>query len=178
MADEQFDLNSVAHLAVGAVGPPGQRTFYLQASDKERTVTVKLEKEQVMGLSRAIEMLFEELANRELYHGPADGELSAMAELEEPLDPIFTVATIQLGHDTVRNLLVLILQGRAAEESEERVVELRLWLSPAQMSALGRQGREVAGKGRPICPLCQRPMDPDGHLCPRGNGHSKKVIED
>ncbi len=178
MADEQYDLSPVRRLAVGAVGRPGKRIFYLQASDDERTVTVKMEKEQVSGLSRAIEVLFEELETRELYRLQAGEEPPTPDELEEPLDPTFSVASMQLGHDATRNLLVLILQGSASVEQEDRLVELRLWLSPAQMRALSQQGREVTAKGRPICPLCQRPMDPDGHLCPRRNGHSKKVSED
>ena len=34
-----------------------------------------------------------------------------------------------------------------------------------------RQAREVCMGGRPICPLCNQPIDPKGHICPRTNGH-------
>ena len=33
--------------------------------------------------------------------------------------------------------------------------------------------RKVVRAGRPVCPLCGRPMDPDGHACPKTNGHLK-----
>jgi hypothetical protein len=26
-------------------------------------------------------------------------------------------------------------------------------------------------QGRPPCPLCGYPLDPEGHACPRTNGH-------
>jgi uncharacterized repeat protein (TIGR03847 family) len=85
---------------------------------------------------------------------------------------------MQLGHDATHNLLVLFLQGPGEDDQEdEPPAELRLWLRPGQLRALGEQARDVAGKGRPLCPLCQRPIDPEGHFCPGGNGHSKKVAE-
>jgi hypothetical protein len=33
-----------------------------------------------------------------------------------------------------------------------------------------RAARIVAA-GRPPCPLCGAPLDPQGHICPRRNGH-------
>ena len=34
----------------------------------------------------------------------------------------------------------------------------------------------IVGAGRPVCPLCQRPLE-DGaeHFCPRTNGHSAEL---
>jgi hypothetical protein len=32
---------------------------------------------------------------------------------------------------------------------------------------------EAVAGGRPICLLFHRPIDPEGHLCPRANGHQK-----
>jgi hypothetical protein len=29
----------------------------------------------------------------------------------------------------------------------------------------------VAAQGRPICPLCRVPMEPEGHQCFASNGH-------
>jgi len=31
--------------------------------------------------------------------------------------------------------------------------------------AFAKRTREVVGAGRPMCPLCGEPMDPDGHTC-------------
>jgi hypothetical protein len=36
---------------------------------------------------------------------------------------------------------------------------------------LCRWGMNVAAHGRPTCPQCGEPMDPEGHFCPKKNGH-------
>jgi uncharacterized repeat protein (TIGR03847 family) len=181
MPDQQLDMDPVERLAVGAVGRPGNRTFYLQAGDAQRTVTLKLEKEQVLGLSRAISELFVEMETREVLLAASVLE-PPLAELAEPLEPLFAVGAISIGHDAERQRLVLFLlefpQGEEAGEGQEEQAVVRLWLAPGQLRALGRQAGEVAAKGRATCTLCGRPMDPDGHLCPRRNGHGKKVSED
>ncbi len=40
----------------------------------------------------------------------------------------------------------------------------------AARSFVVRAARIVAS-GRPPCPLCGAPLDPQGHICPRRNGH-------
>jgi hypothetical protein len=48
-----------------------------------------------------------------------------------------------------------------------------MWATRGQMYALARRGEtEVAG-GRPLCSMCGQSMDPEGHFCPRSNGHSE-----
>jgi uncharacterized repeat protein (TIGR03847 family) len=48
---------------------------------------------------------------------------------------------------------------------------VRMWATREQMYALARRGeREVAG-GRPTCSMCGQPIEPEGHFCPRSNGH-------
>ena len=39
----------------------------------------------------------------------------------------------------------------------------------AQVQAMVSQASRVVAAGRPICPVCGRPMEPDGHFCPRNN---------
>lgn len=178
MPGAQIDLNPVALVAVGAIGRPGSRVFYLQASDGETMVTVKLEKEQVLGLSRAVELLFNELESKEVFSHVANDDPSVSGgPLREPVEPDFAVASIQLGHDESAQLLVLFLEAEQEGESEE-APRLRLWLRPQQLRAVGAQARDLAAKGRATCPLCHRPIDPDGHFCPGGNGHGRKVYED
>jgi uncharacterized repeat protein (TIGR03847 family) len=54
----------------------------------------------------------------------------------------------------------------------------RLWAGLPQMRALSRAAQEVVSQGRPICPLCGQPIDPEGHFCPRSNGHGTHPPED
>ncbi|MGH2544054.1 MAG: DUF3090 family protein, partial [Ardenticatenaceae bacterium] len=59
-------------------------------------------------------------------------------------------------------------------EGEEEADLARFWATRDQVAALGRHAWEIAGQGRPLCPLCGEPMDADGHFCPRSNGHPKE----
>ena len=56
----------------------------------------------------------------------------------------------------------------ALEESEGHIA--RLYATRAQIRAmLAQRRRRGRRRGRPKCPLCDFPMDPDGHICPRMN---------
>ena len=54
MSGELVDFNPVSRITIGTVGPPGQRTFLLQASQGTTDVTLKLEKEQAKTLASSI----------------------------------------------------------------------------------------------------------------------------
>jgi uncharacterized repeat protein (TIGR03847 family) len=41
------------------------------------------------------------------------------------------------------------------------------------MRALARHAAAIVAAGRPICVLCGRPIDPEGHFCPKRNGHGE-----
>ncbi len=57
------------------------------------------------------------------------------------------------------------------DEDEDGPDLLRVRISlDAARSFVARAGRVVAA-GRPPCPLCGNPLDPQGHICPRQNGH-------
>ena len=46
-----FEFVAPDHFTAGAVGPPGQRVFYLQSREKGTLITLKSEKEQVRALA-------------------------------------------------------------------------------------------------------------------------------
>ena len=50
---------------------------------------------------------------------------------------------------------------------------VRFWVTPAQIRAFGIRGQELVAAGRPTCAMCGQPIDPEGHFCPRRNGHKK-----
>ena len=178
MSSEPYELNPVTRITVGVVGRPGRRSFFLQASTSSRLVTLKLEKEQVFALAKAIDEILENLEQREIHH-TSDAKEPPISDLhlEEPVEPAFSVGQMGLGFDESAELIVLVIQGIPLEEGEEPQVA-RFWASPEQMSAVSRLAKDIVAQGRPICPLCQRPMDPEGHLCPRRNGHSTKIVEE
>lgn len=47
----------------------------------------------------------------------------------------------------------------------------RLGITRTSAALIVRVGAELVSAGRPTCGLCGRPMDPEGHSCPRTNGH-------
>jgi uncharacterized repeat protein (TIGR03847 family) len=94
---------------------------------------------------------------------------SAEMELEEPLDPMFRVGQIGLGYDEESDQLVLI--ARQLESEDEGTEVVRLWCTRSQLRAMCFWGLEVASQGRPICGNCGEPKDPEGHFCPKSNGH-------
>jgi uncharacterized repeat protein (TIGR03847 family) len=69
----------------------------------------------------------------------------------------------------------------AQEVSEEDDVEvgdedpaiavLRVRITAAQARAFADRALKVVAAGRPPCPLCSLPLDAEGHVCPRQNGH-------
>jgi uncharacterized repeat protein (TIGR03847 family) len=181
MSSELFEFDSVTRITVGAIGQPGQRTFFLQAAQEERLINLKMEKEQVHALARGIDAILNELEQREVHRvlatdEPGDDELA----LEEPTEVAFAVGQMGIAYDAKNAQILLIIQEVSREEAAEGETRAsaRLWATLGQMRALSRHAKEIVAKGRAICPLCQQPMDPDGHFCPRGNGHSKKVLQD
>ena len=47
----------------------------------------------------------------------------------------------------------------------------RIGITRTTAAAISQVGNELVDAGRPICGLCGRPMDPEGHSCPKTNGH-------
>lgn len=170
-----MELEHVDKITAGAVGEPGQRTFFIQARSGEQVVTVLVEKEQVELLSASILEILSNL-DEETGEGPPEETL----ELEPPLEPLWRAGRLSIGYAEARDLMLLELEelvpGQEDEEepSAEEAPEpdrLRVWATREQMLALSRRGAAVAARGRPRCQFCGNPIDPEGHTCPAMNGH-------
>ena len=48
---------------------------------------------------------------------------------------------------------------------------LRVRITAASARAFSQRALRILGQGRPPCPLCGLPLDTEGHICPRQNGH-------
>jgi uncharacterized repeat protein (TIGR03847 family) len=48
---------------------------------------------------------------------------------------------------------------------------LRVRLTPDTARSFAERAARIVASGRPPCPLCGQPLDPQGHICPRRNGH-------
>lgn len=164
MSPEFLGLSRVDFVTVGTVGPPGRRTFYLQAGQGDLLVSLIIEKEHAAALSLGVQQLLEQLGGV-----PEETPIPTELELRQPLRPLFRVGSLGLGYDPQEDALVLI--ARALVEEGQEAPEVHLWCSRAQMYALAEHAAEVVAAGRPRCPLCEEPLEPgERHVCVRGNG--------
>ena len=196
---DSFDFSSPDLFTAGAIGPPGQRVFYLQAREGDALVTLKCEKEQVRVLGEYLGRLLERLS------APGSGPGSDLA-LVEPLTPAWIVGSIGVGYDEATDRVVLVIEEvREQEEAESEESEQeaepdvhaesdppeptepeddeeeeeeegdrasgRVHLTRLQVAAFVARARALVESGRPACRLCGRPMNPGVHRCARTNGH-------
>ncbi|MBI4771462.1 MAG: DUF3090 domain-containing protein [Chloroflexi bacterium] len=173
MPGEHIELKPVTRITTGAIGQPGKRVFFLQAEKSPDVVTIVVEKQQVASLALGMGEFIRELQQRFPDLDEATDRYSEREmQLRQPVDPLFRAGQMGLGYDQDSDMLVLVVQEIVPEGAEvEQASVVRLWATRSQMLALGRYGAQVVGQGRPICGSCGQPIDPEGHFCPRRNGH-------
>jgi len=173
MPENEIDFDPVLHITTDAIGKPGQRVFYIQAWQEERSISVLVEKVQVQTLAIGVEQFLTEIKERfpELSEASGDYDEDKM-HIIPPVDPLFRVGELGLAYEADRDLLVLVAREVASgDQDPEESNVIRFWCSRSQVRAMCRWGLEVTGRGRPICPYCGEPMEPEGHFCPKRNGH-------
>lgn len=181
-----LEFDPPERFVAGTVGPPGQRTFFLQARAGSRLTSVSLEKQQVSTLADRVTDLLNDFADADAADvPPAAGE--DLDPLSTPIEDEFRVGTMSLGWDADRNVVILechdaqdavdvddegepILEPERPGESE---TVLRVVIEPAQARAFARRCLKLVTAGRPPCPFCGGPLDPTGHVCPRANGYKR-----
>jgi uncharacterized repeat protein (TIGR03847 family) len=173
MPATEIDLRPVTHITTDAIGQPGKRVFYIQGWQSERTITVIVEKIQIQSLAVGLEQFLAEIQEKfpGLPEASADYEEEKM-RIHPPVDPVFRVGELGLGYDMENDLAVLITRELLPDDQDpEQASSIRFWSTRSQLRAMCHWGMEVASRGRPACPQCGQPMDPEGHFCPKKNGH-------
>ena len=173
MAGEEIDLRPVSRITIDAIGQPGKRIFYLQGWQDDRSVTLIVEKLQVQSLAVGLDQFMTEVRQQFPEISDVNDDFTAdQMRIQPPVDPLFRVGELGLGYDAESDLVVLVAREVIAEDQDPTEAKaVRFWCSRAQMVAMCRWGMEVASQGRPNCPQCGEPMDPEGHFCPKKNGH-------
>ena len=166
----------------GTVGQPGSRTFYLQAVHDKRVVSVVLEEQQVAALAERIGALLGEVTRRLGTPLPPETEVGDLSPLIMPVDAEFRVGTMGLGWDAEAQSVVVELLAVSdiefdasviLDDAEEGPDAVRVFLSPESAQQFAARSLRVISAGRPPCPLCDEPLDPEGHLCLRTNGYRR-----
>ncbi|MBZ5733959.1 DUF3090 domain-containing protein [Nocardioides sp. TRM66260-LWL] len=172
----------------GTVGPPGGRTFFLQAREGGRLVSVALEKQQVAALAERVDELLDEVMNSQtttVVPALAPRALDDNGPLDQPIEEEFRAGTMTLAWDAGAERVVIevfpfveatVVGPEGDDEVEEPEPEqlLVVRLEPGQARAFVQRTARVLDAGRPTCPFCAEPIDPEGHLCVRANGFKRR----
>jgi uncharacterized repeat protein (TIGR03847 family) len=186
MTRRLFIFDPPDRFMAGTIGEPGNRTFYLQARAGGRIVSVALEKVQVAVLAERLGALLDELDRRGLADATGVGYGESVgdgtASLDEPLNEVFRAGTLSLGWDADDDVVIVEARAQGDEDEETEPPQevddddpdgpdlVRVRMSAADARAFVDRAVRVVASGRPPCPLCGQPLDPQGHLCPRRNG--------
>jgi uncharacterized repeat protein (TIGR03847 family) len=186
MPRRRYLFDPPERFVTGTIGRPGDRTFFLQARDGARVVSVVVEKTQVAVLADRLGDLLSELERRGVKTGGGPAGTVEVGEdtapLDEPINEAFRAGSLTLGWDGDAERV--LLEARAQSEDGEEIDPdedddededgpdlLRVMMSPDTARAFVARASRVVAAGRPPCPLCGAPLDPQGHICPRRNGH-------
>lgn len=181
MARQLFHFDRPQRFVAGTVGEPGERTFFLQARDGVRVISVSLEKQQVIALADRLEQLLDEVTART--GDPVPAAAADTAALDQPIDEEFRVSAMALAWDGDAGMIVIeaqsavedpaIAEQTLLEDVEEGPDALRVRIEPPHARAFVERTRLVLAAGRQTCPLCGQPLGPEGHVCPRQNGYHR-----
>ena len=168
----------------GTIGEPGSRTFFLQAREGSRVVSVVIEKTQVAVLAERLGRLLLELDERGVAEMMPVKASEDVAPLDEPLNEAFRAGTLTLGWDGERQSVLIEARAQTEEEDDPEGLEdldaleddpdgpdlFRVRITADAARTFVERAMRVVRSGRPPCPLCGNPLDPQGHICPRRNG--------
>jgi uncharacterized repeat protein (TIGR03847 family) len=174
----------------GTVGPPGSRTFFLQARSGARVVSVSLEKQQVAALAERVDELLDEVMASDtataVVPAVAPLGLEDSQPLEQPIEEEFRAGTMTLSWDPDDQRIVIevfpfteaavVTPDQVDQDFEEPEPEevFLVRIDAGHARAFVKRAAQVLDAGRPSCPFCGGPIDPDGHLCVRANGFRRR----
>ena len=178
----EIDLNPCTRLTIDAIGKPGQRTFFLQGESDSESITLLFEKIQLQSLVVALIKFFENLHQKYPELGSENGTYEEeKMRISPPVDPLFRVGEINLVYENEIDKVCLVVKELVFSQDDvplqtqafDQARTINFWCSRDQVSQLANWSVILLQRGRPICPLCNEPIEPDGHLCPKKNGHKK-----
>ena len=167
-----YEFDATDAFTTGALGEPGQRTFVLQVRADGQRITIKCEKEQVAAMSEYLRKLLADAPD--VSQRPIEDSM----QLLMPVEPQFVLGTVGLAYDSISDRLVIQLdeinivnddENPDEDLSSQDVSRIRANITRGQAAAFCEHADEVVASGRPTCIFCGRPINKDGHLCPRMN---------
>lgn len=167
------DLGLAREVDAEAIGEPGKRVFRLRIrGESGELASVWLEKEQLQALALALRQVLAQLNYQEEAAAPPH----RIADFPERPDAELKAGRMGMGYSEPDRSLVIFVYEIGADEDAEPALIVRI--SQDQGASLTHVLEEIIAGGRPICFLCGSPIDPGGHVCPRGNGHFSQPVPD
>lgn len=187
----------------GTVGEPGDRTFFLQARQGNRLTSVTCEKQQVEVLAEHLDRVLAEIGRLSggMVSVPPEREVAHDNEpLDAPIEEEFRVGTMTIAWDPAGQRIVIEMfavtdddleidedevNGEGIAESAESLARseadragevFSVGIKPLAARDFVARAKAVVAAGRPACPFCMQPIDPDGHICPRANGYRRPLF--
>ena len=193
----------LVHAGAGGVGMAavalalraGAEVFATAGSDEKRAVLA------AMGVPHVLDSRSPAFADEVLRRTGGVAPVPALlpqgaddtAALDTPIEEEFRVGTMSLSWDGEASRVVIEAFSTDAtpelDEDDDEAEEssglldddedaasgmvLRVRLTGAQARAFAKRALAVVAAGRPPCPFCAGPLDPEGHICPRANGYRR-----
>ena len=184
MAEARFDFAAVDAIDAESIGEPGKRTFRVRILRGDDSAALWVEKQQLSALGEAIPRLIEQLDSED-QHPNVDARPISYFPDDPTVD--FKVGRLALGYAAQEDRLVLVAHDLGPDPDEDdlglgadqeadydpEVPAFSCRFTREQARFLSNSCADAVAGGRPDCVLCHRPIDPEGHMCPRANGHQK-----
>ena len=182
----------------GTVGQPGERTFFLQAREGNRITSVACEKQQVSVLAEHLDKVLDEVVRRsagEIDVPPASTKARDVDPLDAPITEEFRVGTMTIAWDpSIHRIVIELFSNVDTEEDESEADPAAARRAEAESGEINAdevfvvkitasyardfvaRAQALVSAGRPSCPFCLQPVNPDGHICPRANGYRRPLF--
>ena len=136
---DSFDIIDPDLFTVGAVGPPGQRTFYVQAVSAGEAVSLKCEKGQVEAMGEYFNGMLTGL-------DPSDWKTIGDVELVEPVESRFVLGQVGVAYDPNVDRVVIVAEELVPEDEEG--ASARFMVTRDQVRAFVRRARTLVAASR------------------------------
>lgn len=192
MSIVEHRYDSPDRFVVGTVGEPGDRAFFLQARQGNRMTSVACEKQQVSVLAEHLNRILDEVISSRTPVPASQSVPRDTGPLDAPIEEEFRVGTMTLAWDPDQRRVVIemfpqtddtdmpdadapadeVSAAEAARANEVFIVRV----TPDECREFTARAEAVVLAGRPACPFCAQPVDPEGHICPRANGYRRPLF--
>ena len=175
MSEPSYEFGPASRLDAEAIGEPGRRTFRLLIDSPGGSAILWIEKEQLLELSLSIKRA---LGMLEMGQGTKPPPVETPARSEDSLggEPVeFKIGKQAIEYDKEAGLFRF--WNHDVEDEDQDTAKLVFEATSEQVTRLSDHALSVCAAGRPICPLCHTPIDPEGHFCSRSNGHPSDANE-